>query len=471
MKRAGISLFVVVQVALVALVALSTTQSALAQEGSSLSAPVPIIESPAALLEKANAAVDASNFDGASALFVRIVDSAPNSAEALVARRSLKMLYTGPAMAAATSAPAPAAATRVPLEPIPVPVAATPVPLEPIPVPASTPPPKFSPGGDQLVYRLEPYSLRTKERLNISTWEKIDFGVTAFVYGASVGLSLSLALQPKDLGGYIAPIVIGASIYTLGSLVYLNTADPDRGDLPLVLAISSYVPTTAVLAATAIFEDPDGKAVSAAAGIAGLLAVPAAAIAAQQLSLDPGDTQLVRDAGFWGMAAGLGTMMAFGGSTYIVQPSGYVRHDGPTTRALATGGLIGLYTGLGLGLLGAHYSDVSLERVRVTTWGGYGGTVLGLLVGLAADDDGPGMYRGALFGGLGGLVIAFAAASGLDLIPSDATLVAEGDSQETSWTSGRAQAQNEWATNLAPLFISDARGQPCLGYGLTVVLP
>ena len=46
-----------------------------------------------------------------------------------------------------------------------------------------------------MVVRHEPYSLRTAERLRLTTWEKLDFGVTAFLYGMSLGLTFSLGLD------------------------------------------------------------------------------------------------------------------------------------------------------------------------------------------------------------------------------------------------------------------------------------
>jgi hypothetical protein len=71
-------------------------------------------------------------------------------------------------------------------------------------------------------------------------------------------------------------------------------------------------------------------------------------------------------------------------------------------------------------LLGARVSEVSLERVRVTTWGGYGGAVVGLLLGAGADNgSAQGTYRGAAIGALAGLIITFLSTSSLDGIPDE----------------------------------------------------
>ena len=69
-----------------------------------------------------------------------------------------------------------------------------------------------------------------------------DFGTTAFLYGMSVGFSYGLSLQDQTSGSVFAPVVIGALSYTIGAVVFLSAANPDRGDLPLALAITSYLP-------------------------------------------------------------------------------------------------------------------------------------------------------------------------------------------------------------------------------------
>jgi hypothetical protein len=260
----------------------------------------------------------------------------------------------------------------------------------------------------------------------------------------------------------IAPIVGGAVLYTGLGVAYLLTANPDRGDLPLVLAIASYAPTTATLIGTAAIKDISSsqmRTISLAAAVTGVAAIPAAVVIANHLDLDPGDTQLVRDAGFWGMAVGLASVAAFGGSVehYNYGYGNYTSYRSPSGQEVAAGGLIGLYTGLGLGLLGAHFSDVSLERVRVTTWGGYGGVLIGTLIGVAIKDKDGVPFQAGLFGGLTGLVLTFLLTSPLDEIPGDAKMVAD---------NGRP-----WSTRIAPITVADSRGHANPGLGLTLLLP
>jgi hypothetical protein len=271
--------------------------------------------------------------------------------------------------------------------------------------------------------RGEPYSVKTSERLRLTAWEKLDFGTTAFLYGMSVGFSYALSLDNPTVSEATAPIAIAALSYTVGAVAFLKLADPDRGDLPLALAITSYVPTTTLLVAGVGFPHASSRSVALATAGAGLLSVPVAVLATRQFDLDPGDTQLVRDAGFWGLALAITAMEGFGGSTQVYPGGGNVTfssYQSPSGRAVAGAGLVGLYGGLGLGLLGAHYSDVSLERVRVSTWGGYGGAVIGLLIGASMDNGSTqSIYRGISLGALAGLAITFVATSGLDGIPPE----------------------------------------------------
>ena len=342
---------------------------------------------PESLLASADAAVDAGSLDLARDLYQRIVAEYPQALEANEARRALKIIA-----ARARLAPAGGAGN-----------------------PAANP----GPGGDGVVMRDEPYSLRTSERLRLTAWEKLDFGTTAFLYGLSIGFSYSLSLDHPTGSDALAPIAIGALAYTAGAIGFLNLANPDRGDLPLALAITSYIPTTTLLVADAAFDHPSAQRVAGATVVAGLASVPIAVIAANELDLDPGDTQLVRDAGFWGLVLGTTGTLAFGGST-MTYPGGYSGYyQSPTTREVSVAGLVGLYGGLGLGLAGAHFSNVSLERVRLTTWGGYGGAIVGLLFGAAAGGSTPDAYRGLSIGAILGLAVTFLSTSGLDGIPPE----------------------------------------------------
>jgi len=184
-----------------------------------------------------------------------------------------------------------------------------------------------------------------------------------------------------------------------------------------------------------------------------LLSIPIAVVAAQHLNLDPGDTQLVRDAGFWGLALSTVGTLGFGGRTTSYY--GYSQYESPSSRKVAVAGLLGLYGGLGLGLLAAGNSDVSLERVRVTTWGGYGGAVVGLLLGAAANDGrAQDSYRGTAIGALAGLVITFLSTSSLDGIPAE------------------DESRMSWHRRLMPMMVQvagrDGRLYPGLGVGGTL---
>ena len=337
--------------------------------------------SAADLLAAADAAVDAGNLNLARARYQRVVAEHPDAPEAAEARRALKVI-----------------ALR------------------------ALPPGADGGGTGDIILRHEPYSTRTKERVRLTTWEKLDFGTTAFLYGMSVGFSYGLSNDHQTDGNTLPPIAIGALAYTLGAVVFLNTANPDRGDLPLALAITSYMPTTTLLVGNLVFDHPNGRKVAFATAVTGLVSVPIAVYAAHEFDLDPGDTQLVRDAGFWGLVLGTSGMLGFGGKTST--QFGFTSYQSPSSKAVSAAGFVGLYGGLGLGLVTARFNDISLERVRVSTWGGYGGAVVGLLLATAGTSNGSStntqtLYRGLSIGALAGLVITFLASSSLDGIPPD----------------------------------------------------
>ena len=133
--------------------------------------------SPAQLLGAADAAIDAGNIDAAAALYDQLAREHPGAPEANEARRALKIL----------------AARRTQL-----------------PVPAAVPPGSPGDGTTGVVVRREPYSLRTSERLRLSSWEKIDFGVTSFLYGMSVGFSFSLSLDSNSSQDVLPPVALAA---------------------------------------------------------------------------------------------------------------------------------------------------------------------------------------------------------------------------------------------------------------------
>jgi hypothetical protein len=421
--------------------------------------PVAAPATPAGLLAAADAAVRAGDLELARSLFERLANEHPGAPEANEARRALHIIAAlvqahGGARAPAGAAEEPAAAAGAAEKPAPAaPAGAAEEPAAP--ARAVEGPTAAAPAGeDGVIVRDEPYSLRTSERLRLTTWEKLDFGITAFLYGMSVGGSYSVSRNADDASEVLTPIALGALSYTLGSVAFLKLADPDRGDLPLALAITSYVPTTTLLVYTVSSDDPDGQGVGTATAAAGLLSIPLAVVAAQKLDLDPGDTQLVRDAGFWGLALATVGSLGFLGETQTY-PWGDTDYRTPSGRKVAGAGLIGLYGGLGLGILAAHSSEVSLERVRVSTWGGYGGAVLGLLLGAAAGNgDERDFYRGTSIGALLGLIVTFATTAGLDGIPAEDV------------------ARRGWSRRLAPAMVrlADPDGRTHTGFGLAGTL-
>jgi hypothetical protein len=275
----------------------------------------------------------------------------------------------------------------------------------PPPAPAAPPPPspQAAPGGSpESFYVLEPYSVRTKERLRLTTWEKLDFGISAFIYGLSTGASFGGASNSDNI---VAPMVVGALTYTSLAAIYMNTAQVDRGDLPLTLAITSYIPLTAGLVALTT-ETQDGRAAASMIAASGVVSLPIAYYAAAHTDLDPGDTQLVRDSGFWGA---------------VIGASGALANRNPRARTVGIAGLVGLYGGMGLGFVAAQHSDISLERVRVTTWGGYGGALLGGLVSLAGNNnDESEVFRDIAIGSALGLIVTFASTGSIDDAPANA---------------------------------------------------
>jgi hypothetical protein len=351
------------------------------------------VATAAGLLAAADAAVGAGDLGLAYSLFGRLTVEFPATPEAGEARRALKIM----AARMSTAGRAPTSAS--------------------VPAAGGTPAPSPT-GNDDVIVRNEPYSRRTSERLRLTIWEKVDFSVTSFLYGMSVGLSFALSQDAHSSSEVLTPVALGALAYTLGSVAFLKLANPDRGDLPLALAITSYIPTTTLLVLSAADTHLDGRTTGTATAVAGLLSIPIAVVAAQHFDLDPGDTQLVRDAGFWGLAIATVGTLGFGGNT-TSEPY-YTHYESPSGRKIAVAGLVGLYGGLGLGLLSARVSEVSLERVRVTTWGGYGGAVVGLLFGAASNNGREqDTYRGTAIGALAGLVITFLSTSGLDGIPEE----------------------------------------------------
>jgi hypothetical protein len=327
---------------------------------------------PAAALHTCDALLAEGKREPARTCFEDVRRRYPGTPEAHDADRALSLMG---ALAAPSSAPA------------------TP------PPPSSQATPEVPPGS---FYVMEAYSRRTKERLRITTWEKLDFGISAFIYGLSTGASFGGATNSNNI---VAPMVVGALAYTSLAAIYVNTAQVDRGDLPLALAITSYIPLTAGLV-TLTTETDNGRAAASVISVSAVVALPIAYYAAAHSDLDPGDTQLVRDSGFWGAVIGASSALA------TRNPSG---------RTVGIAGMVGLYGGMGLSAVAAAHSDISLERVRVTTWGGYGGAVLGGLLSLAdSHNTETEVFRNIAIGSALGLIVTFASTGSIDEVPANA---------------------------------------------------
>jgi len=448
-------------------------------------APVPpgfaaaaAVPTPAAALAEADAALEAGELDRAGALYEAVARRAPDSVEAAQARRALKILAVTRARSPSLSpralgTPGEGAAADEAAPPPPGPgtgAAAAPVTPVGLPSGASGPAAKRA-GTDEaakpdVVIREVPYSTRTKERLRLTIWEKVDFGVTSFLYGLSVGVSFGLSSDNHDGDNGATPAALGAMLYTGAAVAYLSAADPDRGDLPLALAIGSYLPTTTLLFSNILYDNPNDEKVALAVATTGLLAIPIAVIATRKLDLDPGDTQLVRDAGFWGLLLASTATLAWGGTEYDTG-FGSTYHQDPSGRRLSIAGALGLYGGLGLGALAAANSEISLERVRVTTWGGYGGGLLGLLVG-SGSNRGQDTWAGLTVGALLGLVVTFVATGSLDGIPPETSMTAEAGRGRR----GAAMAPSLLPSimpSISPVSVAGAAGAiPTLGFSGTL---
>jgi len=320
------------------------------------------------LLRGADAAIANGDLSSARILLERLLREAPSAPEAVEARRALRLIALGGSkpVAPADGASSSSWSTAAPNS-------------------AQTSP------GEAGIVRQEAYSLKTSERLRLTTWEKLDFGVTGFLYGMSLGTAFASGLSSPSTAEVTTPIVLGASAYALGAVAYLRVAKPDRGDLPLMLGITMYIPITTQLASRFAIDRPNEKKVSIATVASGLIAIPLGIALTQKLDLDPGDTQLVRDAAFWGLALGVSAAMGF-----------VVDRNEPSARTVSGLGLLGLFGGLGSGMVAAANTEISLERVRLTTWGGYGGAMLGALIGagIYGHTEDEGVFRSVTVGAL-----------------------------------------------------------------------
>ena len=250
------------------------------------------------------------------------------------------------------------------------------------------------------------FSRATGERLAINIWERLDFAGTMFTYG--LGNGAALAAGSGCEGGCVAGMMAASgAVFGGASLYYLLNGNVDRGDLPLAMAVTAYLP--AAIMFTGFIAEQDSEAQALTTGLVGVAALPIGLALAAATDVDPGDTQLVRDSIFWGSLFGIGSLLAVDEDT------------GSQTVGICalSGGIVGGLAGTAL----ASFSDPTLERVRVVTWAGYAGTALGLLVGVGLETD-QGYAIGAVSGGVLGLTLGAVFSEALDELPSAPTWVA-----------------------------------------------
>lgn len=185
------------------------------------------------------------------------------------------------------------------------------------------------------------------------------------------------------------PLVLGGALGG-GAATAFSLIDKDRGDVPLVLGLTSLVPATVYLAFRILPEIPNERSAATASAWTGMLSVPAAMILSQFVSPDPARAELVRQGADWGLLLG-----ALGGR-YAAPSALYQRWNFGAA-------LLGLYFGLGMGVLAANaLPAVEVDSVRLTAIGGYVGVGLGYtLESVFADGRQPSL--GTAIGGLAGL--------------------------------------------------------------------
>jgi hypothetical protein len=209
--------------------------------------PAPATVSPAQLLGAADTAVDAGNLEAAAGFYDQLARFYPETPEASEARRALKILA---ARQAQTAGGAPVIAPPAPVAPLP---AASPL--------------SGDPSGRRHRAPRTVFAADLREAAPQHVGED-GLRVTSFLYGMSVGFSFALGSN-GDSG--VGPVAIGALAYTLGAVAYLQLGNPDRGDLPLALAITLVLPTRRCWSPTSPASNPTREGASSWTGVAGLL--------------------------------------------------------------------------------------------------------------------------------------------------------------------------------------------------------
>jgi hypothetical protein len=286
-----------------------------------------------AALTAADALLDAHEIDAAYGAYDRVASDFPGTSEARTAERVMRALnacVTVPTLTCdgdfATDAPAagaPGAAAAPTQGAIRRLLGRIVIPGRPEPV---------------------TFSLETGEAIGIPWWEHLEFMVTAAAYGITVGLAFDAVLIHSSNETVIPPILLAVGFGGSAAL-YAAFGSPDRGDYPLALTIMAGVPAAALMI-TAIASGPYTSAgrnignapYGVAVGVGGVAAVPLALLLAAYVDVDPGDMQLVRDAGALG-ARGRRRPSSAGGRWGPGPPQAFRREWGAWPRALGWGRL------------------------------------------------------------------------------------------------------------------------------------
>ena len=239
-------------------------------------------------------------------------------------------------------------------------------------------------------------------------------------------------------------VLLSTAVYGALAGVYVGAAKPKRSDLALTLTIASDVPVTALLFGLA--RDSDVKRSTAAAvAVSGTLALPLAGLVANVATVDAGAMTLAREAGFWGATLAMtGTAGFWAGRS--CDHADHCSRQSPSGRVVGIAGLLGLYGGLAAGgLIGSEW-DVSVERARLTTLGGYVGALMGGIVGLVRY-DGYQALAPVTIGAALGLGAGFLLSAGEDSGPT-------------------ASDANTFVPTLLP--IVDGAGKPGIAWGVSL---
>ena len=181
---------------------------------------------------------------------------------------------------------------------------------------------------------------------------------------------------------------------------------PDRGDLPLVTGIWTYL-AMAAAGAVSLLEPTASPNFGFAVAGASVLALPVSVIATSYFDPDPGDTRLVFDGMLWGGLLGVSLAPLLTGS---LAP----RARPLSNREFGVGGLLGMHIGGGLALWLARTFHPSLERVRLATVTAYGSVLVSGILAFWLTDRDDHAVAITMAGGALGLAAGFAGGAGHD---------------------------------------------------------